>query len=256
MTDLDALTAACLDDPDGEARLAVLGDWLEEHGDARADAVRRVLRWRAAVSAARPEEVPNDSEDLAAVGLRLPARPALAAREFRVLADWLENTAQALGPADARQWACACLRRLPLLQGGAGPALLADRRRRCVVAAAELFACGLLGADALRAACHEALPPAPPGAGRPCRASASGRRGRPAARPGRPRAALPDAGGPQSEETRRKISEGVRRLQPPAGWCGVVRRAWCGGRKSDNVVSGSTTVYNRWQGCRGADGAA
>jgi hypothetical protein len=125
MTDLDALTAACLDDPDDEARLAVLGDWLEEHDDARADAVRRVLRWRALVSAARPEGVPDDSEDLAAL---------------------LQNTAQALGQADARLWACACLRGLPLPQGGAGPALLADHRRRCVVAAVELFACGLLGA--------------------------------------------------------------------------------------------------------------
>src|SRR5262249_38325137 len=66
MTDLDALTAACLDDPDDdEARIAVLADWLEERGDARADAVRRVPRWRAAVSAARPEEIPNDSEDIA-----------------------------------------------------------------------------------------------------------------------------------------------------------------------------------------------
>ena len=52
---------------------------------------------------------------------------------------------------------CACLRGLPLLGGGAGPALLADRGRRCVVAAAELFACGLLGADALRAARSERL---------------------------------------------------------------------------------------------------
>jgi hypothetical protein len=61
-----------------------------------------------------------------------------------------DRWAEALGPPDARLWACACLRLLPLLQGGAGPALLADRRRRCVVAATELFACGLLGADALR----------------------------------------------------------------------------------------------------------
>jgi hypothetical protein len=38
MTDLDALTAACLDDPDDEGRLAVLGDRLEERGDARAEA--------------------------------------------------------------------------------------------------------------------------------------------------------------------------------------------------------------------------
>src|SRR5262249_50581974 len=45
-TDLNALTAACLDDPDDEGRLAVLSDWLEERGDARADAVRRVVRWR------------------------------------------------------------------------------------------------------------------------------------------------------------------------------------------------------------------
>jgi hypothetical protein len=89
MTDLDALTAACLDDPDGEGRLAVLSDWLEERGDARADAVRRVLRWRALVSAARPEEVPDDGEDYAAL---------------------LRNTAEALGPAAARLWACACLR--------------------------------------------------------------------------------------------------------------------------------------------------
>jgi uncharacterized protein (TIGR02996 family) len=139
MTDLDALTAACLDDPDDEGRLAVLSDWLEEHGDARADALRRVLRWRALVSAARPEEVPDDCEDYAAL---------------------LRNTAEALGQADARLWACACLRGLPLLQGGAGPALLADRRRRCVVAAAELFACGLLGADGLRAA-RAVLAPSP-----------------------------------------------------------------------------------------------
>jgi uncharacterized protein (TIGR02996 family) len=131
MTGLDALTAACLDDPDDEARLAVLADWLEERGDARADAVRRVLRWRAAVSAARAEEVPDDCEDSAAL---------------------LQNTAEALGQADARLWACACLRGLPLLQGGAGPALLADRGRRSVVAAVELFACGLLKADRLLAA--------------------------------------------------------------------------------------------------------
>jgi uncharacterized protein (TIGR02996 family) len=131
MTDLDALTAACLDDPDDEARLGVLADWLEERGDARADALRGVLRWRALVSAARPEEVPDDCEDPAAL---------------------LLNTAEALGPPDARLWASACLRRLPLLEGGAGPALLADHRRRCVVAAVELFACGLLGADGLRSA--------------------------------------------------------------------------------------------------------
>src|SRR5262245_52603187 len=114
MTDLDALTAACLDDPDDEGRLLVLGDWLEEHDDARADAVRSVLRWRALVSAARPEEVPDDCE--------APAAP-------------LRSTAEAQGHPDARLWACACLRRLPLLEGGAGPALLADHRRRCVVAA-------------------------------------------------------------------------------------------------------------------------
>jgi hypothetical protein len=83
------------------------------------------------VSAARPEEVPDDCDDLLAL---------------------LRNTAEALGQADARLWACACLRLLPLLQGGAGPALLADHRRRCVVAAVELFACGLLRADGLRAA--------------------------------------------------------------------------------------------------------
>jgi hypothetical protein len=131
MTDLDALTTACLEGPDDEARLAVLGDWLEEHEDARADAVRRALRWRALVSAARAEEVPDDCEDSAAL---------------------LRSTAEALGHQDARLWACACLRRLPLLEGGAGPALLADHRRRCVVAATELFACGRLGADGLRSA--------------------------------------------------------------------------------------------------------
>ena len=131
MTGLDALTAACLDDPDDEGRLAVLGNWLEEHGDARADAARRILRWRALVSVARAEEVPDDCEDYVAL---------------------LRSTAEALGQPDARLWACACLRRLPLLQGGDGPALLADRRRRGVVAAVELFACGLLGADGLRAA--------------------------------------------------------------------------------------------------------
>jgi hypothetical protein len=136
MTDLDALTAACINDPDDEGRLAVLGDWLEEHDDARADALRGVLRWRALVSAARPEEVPDDCEDPAAL---------------------LLNTAEALGHPGARLWACACLRGLPLLQGGGGPALLADHRRRCVVAAAELFACGLLGADELRAARSERL---------------------------------------------------------------------------------------------------
>jgi uncharacterized protein (TIGR02996 family) len=126
MTDLDALTAACLDDPDDEARLAVLADWLEERGDARADTVRSVLRCGRLVSAARAEEVPDDCEDYAAL---------------------LRNMAEALGQPDARLWACACLRRLPLLHGGAGPALLANHRRRCVVAATELFACGLLGAD-------------------------------------------------------------------------------------------------------------
>jgi uncharacterized protein (TIGR02996 family) len=131
MTDLDALTAACIGDPDDEARLGVLADWLEEHDDARADAVRSVLRWRALVSSARAEEVPDDCEDPAAL---------------------LRSTAEALGQADARLWACACLRLLPLLQGGAGPALLADRGRRSVVAAVELFACGLLGADGLLAA--------------------------------------------------------------------------------------------------------
>src|SRR5262249_33821782 len=136
MTDLDALTAASIDDPDDEGRLAVLAVWLEEHDDARADAVRSVLRWRALVSAARPEEVPDDCEDYVAL---------------------VRNTAQALGGADARLWACSCLRRLPLLEGGAGPALLADRPRRCVVAAAELFGCGLLGAEALLDARSEAL---------------------------------------------------------------------------------------------------
>jgi hypothetical protein len=69
----------------------------------------RALRWRALVTAARPEEIPDDSEDLVAL---------------------LRSTAEALGQADARLWARACLRRLPLLEGGAGPALLADRRRR------------------------------------------------------------------------------------------------------------------------------
>jgi hypothetical protein len=108
----------------------MLADWLEDHGDTRADAVRRVLRWRAAERDTRAEEVPDDCED--AVALQ-------------------RSTALALGEADPRLWACACLRRLPLLEGGDGPALLADRRR-CVVAAAELFASGLLGADGLRAA--------------------------------------------------------------------------------------------------------
>jgi hypothetical protein len=105
-----------------------------------------VLRWRALVSAARAEEVPDEQADE-----HLGEAWAL-----------LENTAEALGQADARLWACACLRRLPLLEGGAGPALLADRRRAGVVAAAELFACGLLGADELRHACHEALTPGVP----------------------------------------------------------------------------------------------
>jgi hypothetical protein len=93
------------------------------------------------VSAASAEELPDEQAD---------EHPGEA---------WalLENTAEALGQADARLWACACLRGLPLVEGGAGPALLADRRRRGVVAAAELFACGLLGADALRAARSEAL---------------------------------------------------------------------------------------------------
>jgi hypothetical protein len=74
----------------------VLSDWLEEHDDDRADAVRRVPRWRAAVSAVRAEEVPDDSEDDGAL---------------------LRSTAEALGQADARLWACACLRLLPLLEG-------------------------------------------------------------------------------------------------------------------------------------------
>jgi hypothetical protein len=89
-----------------------------------------VLRWRAAVTAARPEEVPDDCEDLAGL---------------------MHMTALALGQAEARLWACACLRQLPLLEGGVGPALLADPRRRRVVAAVELFACGLLDAEHLRA---------------------------------------------------------------------------------------------------------
>jgi hypothetical protein len=42
-------------------------------------------------------------------------------------------------------------------KGGDGPALLADRRRLRVVAAAELFACLLLRPDALRAVRAEAL---------------------------------------------------------------------------------------------------
>jgi hypothetical protein len=39
-----------------------------------------------------------------------------------------------------------------LVPGGVGPPLLADPARRSVVAATELFACGLLGADGPRAA--------------------------------------------------------------------------------------------------------
>src|SRR5262245_50873320 len=66
MTGLDALTAACLEGPDNEARLPALSDWLEERGDGRAAAVRRVPLRRAAVAAARPEEIPNDSEGLVA----------------------------------------------------------------------------------------------------------------------------------------------------------------------------------------------
>src|SRR5262245_21563380 len=104
MTDLVALTAACIEGPDDEGRLAVLGDWLEERGDGRADTVRRVLRWRAVVSAARPEEAPDDSEDLVAL---------------------LRSTAEALGGADARLWACACLRRLPRPFGSAAAGVLA-----------------------------------------------------------------------------------------------------------------------------------
>jgi uncharacterized protein (TIGR02996 family) len=136
MTTLDALTAACLDAPDDGARLAVLADWLEERGDARAAPLRRLGRWRDAVAAARAEEAPDERGDMVA----------------RVRA-----TAEALGDADARLWACSCLRLLPLPGGGAGPAPLAGPRRRRAVAAAELFACGLLGADALRAARAEAL---------------------------------------------------------------------------------------------------
>jgi uncharacterized protein (TIGR02996 family) len=139
MIGLDALTAACLDDPDDEGRLAVLSDWLEERGDARADAVRCILRWRALASPARAEEVPDDCEDYLAL---------------------LRSTAEGLGRPDARLWACSCLRLLPLLQRGAGPALLADHRRRCVVAAPELVACGLLGAR------RPPVRPRRPGAGR------------------------------------------------------------------------------------------
>jgi uncharacterized protein (TIGR02996 family) len=136
MTDLDALTAACIEGPDDEGRLAVLADWLEERGDGRADAVRRILHWRAAVSAARPEEVPDDCADHVAL---------------------VRNTAQALGHADARLWACACLRRLPRPFGSAGAGVLALPARRRVAAAAELLACGLLGADELRVVRAEAL---------------------------------------------------------------------------------------------------
>jgi hypothetical protein len=136
LSDRDALTAACLDDPDDEGRLAVLADGLEERGDARADAVRRVPRWRAAVSAARPEEIPNDSEDLAGL---------------------LRVTAEVLGAADARLWACACLRLLPPPFGGAAEGQLARPARRRVVAAAEPHACGLLGVDEARAVRAEAL---------------------------------------------------------------------------------------------------
>src|SRR5262249_31852931 len=83
MTDLDALTAACLDDPDDEGRLAVLGDWLEERGDARVDAVRSALRWRAAVSGARAEEGPDDCEDFAALLLTTARAPDDAERVIR-----------------------------------------------------------------------------------------------------------------------------------------------------------------------------
>jgi hypothetical protein len=113
MTDLPVLTA-CFDGPDDEGRLAVLADWLEDHGDARA-AVRRLFRWREAVRGARAEEVLDDGEDVVALA---------------------RSTALALGEADARLWACAWLRVLPLLEGGDGPALPDDRRRRCVVAGA------------------------------------------------------------------------------------------------------------------------
>src|SRR5262249_55531753 len=89
------------------------------------------FRWRDLVSAARAEEAPDDCEGPAAL---------------------LLNTSEALGQPDARLWASACLRLLPVVQGGEGRALLADHRRRCVVAATELFACGLLGADGLFAA--------------------------------------------------------------------------------------------------------
>src|SRR5262249_35738544 len=57
------------------------------------------FRWRALVSAARAEEAPDDCEGPAAL---------------------LLNTSEALGQPDARLWACACLRGLPLLEGGVG----------------------------------------------------------------------------------------------------------------------------------------
>jgi hypothetical protein len=63
----------------------VLSDWLEEHDDARADAVRRVLRWRALVSAAGAEELPAEQADE-----HLGEAWAL-----------LENTAEALGALPA-----------------------------------------------------------------------------------------------------------------------------------------------------------
>src|SRR5262249_2327009 len=56
------------------------------------------------------------------------------------------------GDGAARLWACSCLRLLPLPEMGDDPPLLADPRYRRVVAAVELFACGLLGNDELRTA--------------------------------------------------------------------------------------------------------
>jgi hypothetical protein len=54
----------------------VLADWLEDRSDAaadaRADAVRRVLRWREAVRDARAEEVPDDGRRWTGVASRSP----------------------------------------------------------------------------------------------------------------------------------------------------------------------------------------
>jgi uncharacterized protein (TIGR02996 family) len=116
-----ALLEAILQNPEEDSCRLVYADWLEERGDARADWLR--LTWAIRQLARKARIPPFGSGDVAGASLRLHRRDPVGR----------------LG----RLWGCACVRFLPLLNGGVLWEAIQTRRLRRWLVATELEACGI-----------------------------------------------------------------------------------------------------------------